>query len=77
MHIHTAVSTFVSSWTSVPFPLLKVAINLMLRQSHSLIVPQSQVIAMLSNIRMVSKFPLISEHFQAFIIIHKLQHAEI
>lgn len=26
---------------------------------------------------MVCEFPLISEHFQAFIIIHKLQHAEV
>lgn len=33
--------------------------------------------AELSNLRMVCKFPLISEHFQAFIIICKLQHAKV
>lgn len=26
---------------------------------------------------MICEFPLISEHFQAFIVIHKLQHAEV
>lgn len=36
-HIHTR--TFPSSWASVPFPLLKVAINLMLRQPDPSVSP--------------------------------------